>query len=476
MLHRRRILRQLAHGAGACSLTPFLLQLQAEAAAARAGVFPQRFVFVIRSNGVLTSEIQPTDVEPVAERPHAQNLKTHVDAPLENRQLPAGMKPLESCRQAVTLIQGLSGRMMSGNHEAGFGALGACSGKMVPRKETIDWALARHLGGVVPHIGLTMEQTGKSVTYPRLSAAGPNKALPYYADPLLAYTDLFGTIATGGQAKTSMDMDRNMLDFMVGDVKRFQSGLSAVEKEKMDHYLHGFESLQSRQAKLQQMERQLTQAAPQLTDRFHSDIEIERLKAHFDLAASSLIAGLTRVCTIRCEHLEMRLSGLGLGNRTVHHIGHMIENKADGNTGGLEFEGEAAAWTEFKVREVVMNAHMEMIAGLWEKLKRVPEGDGTMADNTTIVYFSDHGDRHHSPYTLWPMTVLGNAGGALRSGRYLQYPGHKLRGNQTIGNFYLSLLHAAGDPRQSFGDPDLESPAFINQNAPLADWMVARTA
>ena len=473
MLHRRQILRTLTHSAGACSLTPFLLQQQAEATAARTGVFPQRFVFVIRSNGVLTSEILPTDVEKVAERPHAQQLKTHVDASLANRQLPAGLRALEPHKAALTLIQGLSGRMMSGNHEAGFGALGACSGKMVPRRETVDWALARHLGGVVPHIGFTMEQTGKSVTYPRLSASGPNKALPYYADPLLAYTDLFGTVATGGQARTSQDMDRNMLDFMVGDVRRFQSGLSAAEKEKMDHYLHGFESLKARQSKLQRMEQQLKQAAPELTDRFHSDIEIERLKAHFDLAASSLIAGLTRVCTIRCEHLEMRLSGLGLGNRTVHHIGHMIENKADGNTGGLDFEGEAANWTEFQVREVVMNAHMEMIAGLWDKLKKVPEGDGTMADNTTIVYFSDHGDRHHSSYTLWPMTVLGHAGGALRTGRYLQYPGHKLRGNQTMGNFYLSLLHAAGDQRQQFGDPDLESPSFIDQSTPLPQWMAS---
>jgi hypothetical protein len=238
----------------------------------------------------------------------------------------------------------------------------------------------------------------------------------------------------------------------------------------MEHYLNGFETLQQRQAKLKTMGDQLAAAAPELKGHFTSEIEIERLKAHFELAGSSLIAGLTNVCTIRCEHLGLRLSGLGLGNKTVHHIGHMIENGNDGNTGD-GFEGEAASWGEFKTRQVVMDFHMQQIAKLWETLKAVPEGDGTVADNTAIIYFSDHGDRHHSPFYLWPMTVLGDAGGSFKTGRYLSYPGHKQRGNQTMGNFYLSLLHAAGDKRKRFGQPDLESPDYIDQNTPLAEWM-----
>jgi hypothetical protein len=475
MIKRRQILKKMSLGTGACSLTPFLSQLRAEARSdGNPAKRPKRFVFVIRSNGVLTNEILPEGVDDVKERPHASQLKSWVDAPLKGKKLATGMSALEPFKDKLTLIQGLSGRMCSGSHEAGFGALGAYNGKRWPRAETIDWALAKHLGGVVPHIGLTMDRFGSSVTYPDLSASGPRKALPYYADPILAYTDLFGTVATGGEAKTSIDLDRNMLDFMVNDVKRYQKILSSAEKEKMGHYLHGFETLKERQAKLQNMGEQLKAAAPDLREHFTSEIEIERLRAHFDLTASSLIAGLTNVCTIRCEHLSMRLSGLGLGAKTVHHIGHMIQGKEDGSVAnpgtGQAFE-KGAPVGEFATRRVVMNFHMEQIAGLWKKLKAVPEGDGTMADNTAIIYFSDHGDRHHSPFHLWPMTVLGDAGGAFKTGRYLQYPGHKNKGNQTIGNFYLSLLHAIGDKRRQFGDLDLESPESINQNTPLAEWM-----
>ena len=107
------------------------------------------------------------------------------------------------------------------------------------------------------------------------------------------------------------------------------------------------------------------------------------------------------------------------------------------------------------------------------KLLRCPDrrADGTMADNTVIVYLSDHGDRHDSPYDLWPMTVLGDAGGAFKTGRSLQYPGYRNRGNQTLGNFYLSLLHATGDKRVSFGYPDLTSPDYINRKTPLQECM-----
>ena len=475
MINRRQILKKLGQGAGACSLTPFLSQIRAETAAkGDSSELPKRFVFVLRSNGVLTNEIQPEGTELLKERPHAQNLSNWIDVSLHDKKLAPGMAALEPFKDKLTLIQGLSGRMMAGNHEAGFGALGAYNGKHQPRGETIDWALAKHLGGVVPHVGLTMDQFGKSVTYPNLSASGPRKALPYYADPMLAYTDLFGTIATTGAAKTAIDLDRNMLDFMVDDVKRYQRRLSSSEKEKMGHYLGGFETLRERQAKLKTMGRQLQAAAPELRNSFSSEIEIERLKSHFDLTASSLIAGLTNVCTIRCEHLGMRLSGLGLGNKTVHHIGHMIEGKEDGSTenpGTGQVFGKGAPVGEFATRRVVMDFHMQQIAGLWTKLKAVPEGDGTMADNTVIVYFSDHGDRHHSPYYLWPMTVLGDAGGTFKTGRYMQYPGHNIRGHQTIANFYLSLLHSAGDQRKQFGDLDLEAADHINQHTPLNEWM-----
>ena len=140
------------------------MQLETQAIAEKTGVFPKRFVFAIRSNGVLTREIMPDGMlDNVGVRPGAESISEFQDVTLSDKNLPAGMKAINQYKDKVTLIQGLSGRMMSGGHEAGFGAPGAYSGKMIARKETIDWALAKHLGGVIPHIGFTMDALGTSV-------------------------------------------------------------------------------------------------------------------------------------------------------------------------------------------------------------------------------------------------------------------------------------------------------------------------
>ena len=379
------------------------------------------------------------------------------------------MAPLKALKKRVTLFQGLSGKMCRGSHNASFGALGAyASGtSLPPRMETIDGALANALGGVFPHLGLEMSDFGASVTYPALSAAGPNKILPYYADPMLAYKDLFGTLATKGSAKVANDIDRNVLDFLVDDVKRFQRKLSTAEKEKLDHYLGGFKALQLRQKKLIGMKARLAKVATGLKKTYTSKVEIERLKAHFEITAAALIGGLTQVTAIRADNMRMRLEGLGLGSKTVHQMGHMIEGQKGGSGGGAFEDGKG----EFATRAVVLKFHMQLIAELAAKLDAVREGDGTMLDNTVILYLSDHGDRHHSKFHEWPMIAVGNVAGKLKTGRYLQVPGYGSTGHRTIANLYLSLLHAAGHPRDTFGQKDLQLESSIDQTGPLAQWM-----
>ena len=60
---------------------------------------------------------------------------------------------------------------------------------------------------------------------------------------------------------------------------------------------------------------------------------------------------------------------------------------------------------------------MELFAGLAGKLRAVPEADGTMLDNTLIVFLSDAGSQHHTGYENMPLLVLGNMNKAFRTGR-----------------------------------------------------------
>ena len=468
-ISRRRALRNIA--VGSFSVAPFLQGFAARAAE-KSDKIPKRFVFIVRSNGILPTEIQPTTLPGlVAPRGAPLRQKKFVGHDLADHKLSKGMAALEPFKDHLSIFQGLSGRMANSSHGANYGALGAYrSGNAPPILPTIDGVLANNLDSPFPHIGFAMEQTGPQVVYPSLFAAGPGKQLPCYADPLIAYSDLFGSVVSDETLKAAVQVDKNILDFMAADVSQFQKKLPRHEKEKLDHYLDGFEALRVRSKRLAAMEEALKTAAPDLTKQFGSEIETERLDAHFELATSALVGGLTQVAAIRADHLGMRLTGLGLGTKTVHHIGHMIEgtDQNPGPGGGQDF---ANGMGEFATRELIMDYHMQNIAKMAAKLKSVPEGDGTMLDNTVIVYLSDHGEKHHSNCYEWPMLALGNIGETFKAGSYIHLPGWGESGHRTIASLYKSLLFIAGLPPDNFGQPDRTLLKSIDQSGPLTEWL-----
>ena len=140
---------------------------------------------------------------------------------------------------------------------------------------------------------------------------------------------------------------------------------------------------------------------------------------------------------------SVKFTGLGI-NFGKHAIGHC------GSYNGM-------TWDQMAIK--IRRFHFELMAGLARKLDRVPEGDGTMLDNTVIVYLSDAAEGHHSRCWEWPFVVLGDLGGRLKTrGRYLCYPRYADPGHRTVANLYTSFLHAAGAPRDRFGlaDPKTE--------------------
>ena len=101
--------------------------------------------------------------------------------------------------------------------------------------------------------------------------------------------------------------------------------------------------------------------------------------------------------------------------------------------------------------------HMEQVATIVEKLKAVPEGSGTMFDNTMILYFPENAEGHHSHGTEAPYVIVSGSNCNLdMAGRYIRLPYHATEGHKTIGNLYTTLLNAHGNPIKHYGDFDLE--------------------
>ena len=124
------------------------------------------------------------------------------------------------------------------------------------------------------------------------------------------------------------------------------------------------------------------------------------------------------------------------------------------------------------MRNLIRTYQMNLLGGLAGKLKAVPEGDGTMLDNTLILFLSDAGSVHHTGYHNMPLLALGNLNGAFKTGRYLHYPDYNQPGHRVLANLLMSLLHGAGKPNDEYGERDLGLDESIDQLGPLTEWMV----
>ena len=452
MLDRRQLLTQLSLGTGSALLAPALSRIRAEAAGAP---LPKRVVFVVRANGLRPWGLAAEGLEQYGDSRHRQEL--YVEESLTGRKLHETFSELESLKNRVTIIQGLSGRSgaVSDPHGANFGALGCyrSDNGAPPAAETIDGALAKAMPAIFSHVGLKMGKANELIAHPALSAAGKGKRLPFYCSPIMAYQELFGSLATDNKLKAAAQLDRHLLDFMVADVKRVKQRLPAAEKEKLEHYLGGLEAMRDRQVKLAKLDDSIRVHIPSVTDKYTSPIETHRLEAHFDLAAAALIAGLTNVVTIDADDLDGRYSGLGLGEKSIHEIGHLSDDYKEGRDTNFADGTDGVG-----ARNIVRRFQVGLIAGLAQKLAAVPEGDGNMLDNTLIVYFRDAGQQHHANYENFPMVLVGNLGRKFKTGRFLHYPSYHCDGNRTLGSFYTTILHAVGHPRDGFGQVDLQLP------------------
>jgi hypothetical protein len=449
-LSRRRFFRGLTLGAGGVLLEPFLRNAQVLAGElkppAPAAKTPLRFVFFIEGNGFNPAQAQPETIPRLKDAHNGNKRGDLLDVALAGHKLPSALEPLEPFKDRLTILQGLSGRVCGGGHSNNFGALGVYSSKAGAAGETIDAAIAKARPGIFPLIGLGITDRKEHTIIYNTSAWTAGKQLPTQCRPDLAYNTLFGSVADG-PAKAQKLAERDLLDFMSDDVRRVETRLSGDEKEKLSAYLQALEAMRSREDRVEAIAPTLAKHAPAVSDKFKSEGETDRLEAHVELAAAALICGLTNVVTLSSgagdPFFSIRFKGLGI-ELDKHSIGH---------GGGLN--GRTSEELTIAIRKY----HLGLMARLAERLKAVPEGEGTMLDNTVIVYLSDAAESHHSRCGEWPMLILGDGGGRLKTrGRLLYYPAHGKPGHHTIGSFYTTLLHAAGAPRDSFGlsDPTLK--------------------
>jgi hypothetical protein len=82
-----------------------------------------------------------------------------------------------------------------------------------------------------------------------------------------------------------------------------------------------------------------------------------------------------------------------------------------------------------------------------ERLKALPDGDGTLLDHALVLYGSSLSDGNQHNFSPLPIVLAGGASGKLKGGRHLQFPK-----DTRMSNLLAALLNTLGVPTEKFGD------------------------
>ena len=440
MIDRRNLLRQFAASAGAAFGTS-LFPGMAQAAARSSSGGPKRVIFFLQNQGFDPKTCIPAGMKN--------------SGSLAKAKLPEPIQVLEPFKERLHIINGLHGLHTSPSHSAFFGALGGYRGSdgVPPSASTIDYELSKVLPEtLLPHlcIGMdSMENMKAKPTVANLSASGAGQPIFMHSNPNHLYQMLYGGISDGDIRKQH-EARSSMFDRIEQLAAAHGKALPMADQQRYGQYVQGFQDINGLRSRLNGVSDHLRNFAPKVDDRYTKpEFETDWHDVLLDLGISAIKSGITSVLTIGSGRGEIFGSWKGIGvEEQGHNLGHMKQP-------------DNPIW--IKIRQY----NSRMLVKLMEELESVPEGSGTMMDNTLIVYTSNNADAQHTSGATWPVMLLGNCGGIFKTGCFTQ-----LDGKRPINALYATILKTAGVECERFNMSEKMAAKFDSGTGPLREVLV----
>jgi hypothetical protein len=424
-ISRRTVLR----GAGVTMALPWLESFQALANTAE-GAHPKRFAVLFMGNGVN----------------HQHWLAEGSGADMK---LGGTLSILEPIKSKVNVINGLFNKPATGQgiHPAMTGAMltGAkiLKGPVVRSGISVDQVIAKHYGQdtALSNMTLACEQpmtgyheTNFSNAYSsHLSWESADSPVPNEVYPSLAFDNLF-------ENRGSL---RNMsiLDRVKDRAEALTKKVSSTDKAKLDEYLTSVRAVEKRVEQMRKVKEvsddkaKATNKHPFMTMERPANGLPEDLREHArlmcDIIAIAFQTDKTRVATVLLARDLGALYYPFLNVREGHHAASHNDTS----------EGY----------ERISRFHLSQLLYLAQKLEAMPEGNGTVLDNSLLLWVNNmwSGTRHDN--LKLPVVTAGGLGGTLKTGRTLDYlkAGDE---NRKLCSLYLDIMDRFDIKLDKFGD------------------------
>jgi Protein of unknown function (DUF1552) len=375
---------------------------------AQAPAAPARLGYVYVGNGIIHSDWKPK-------------------AAGSSFELPPNLVPLRSVRDELNVLTGLSHLEAdskgdgSGDHTRASAAWltgvhvydRTRPGVEVKVATSADQLAAQRIGADSPVQSLEL-----SVDFPFQGSCDSgdcfyvntvswrNETTPNMTEthPRVVFERLFGDGGTSAERFARIQSASSLLDSVQEEARRLARTLSAGDRSKLDEYLDTVRDIEQRIANAEARGEQAVELPSRPTS------IPETFEAHaglmFDLVSLAFQTDLTRVFTMI---FSRELSG-----RSYAQIG------VPGDHHGISHHRDQPDRMALKSR---IDTHNVGVFGKFiEKLKATQDGDGTLLDQSLIVYGGGLGNGNLHRHSDIPCLTLGSLGGRIPTGRHLAYP------------------------------------------------------
>ena len=258
------------------------------------------------------------------------------------------------------------------------------------------------------------------------NATTPN---PAETHPRVVFERLFGTGGSAAQRMARVKRTGSILDSLLEEVGQLDKTLGAGDRVKLSEYLDSVREIERR---IQNIETRGI-ASIELPER-PTDIPAtfdEHTKLMFDLQTLGFQADITRVFTLV---MSRELSPRTYANIAVPDQAHAVSHHRD----DPELIAKKARIDKY---------HVQLLTYFLEKLQASPDGDGSLLDQSLILFGGGMGDGNLHRHSDLPCLTAGKLGGRMKTGRHLAY-----KKDTPMANLLVTILDKVGVRVDKLGD------------------------
>jgi hypothetical protein len=362
------------------------------------------------------------------------------------------LKPLEPFRDHVNIVSGLAHPYV-----AGAGGADVSAGANHTRAAAVFLTGAVPERGAQAHLGVSVDQRaaaaiGQDTPLPSLELSieeavlaceaafscayrnsiswkSPTDPLPMQNNPRLVFEKLFGDGDSTAERHARREESRSLLDSVTGQVATLQTDLGANDRRRLTQYLDDVREVERRIQRAEASVRDDLQL-PDVPDGVPGTFQ-DHLKLLMDLQLVAFQADITRVSTLM---FARELSGATYPETDIRDPFHNLSHHSN-DRGNMD-------------RFARLNTyHMTKFAYFVERLKALPDGDGSLLDHSLVLYGSSLSDGNQHNFSPLPIVLAGHASGQLKGGRHLQFPK-----DTKMSNLLAAMLNKLNVPTEKFGD------------------------